>query len=375
MNPTTRFHWITRCLALFVTLSPCHLVTLSSAKAEEPQETVRSVLREIETIRVEIQKTEPYPCGRRWLDRLRGLQTKLTAASGGDARRSRWFGRAIEDFGDRKKDDALRILDDLHRRLSLLEDSLTTPRRQAAEEGAARSADDIKSLLRGSEGRKVERDRPRQRVEEDRDEVRREEVRRAEDRRQEPAADGPRADGGKGASVSVPATSGGGLSSLGWLLLAGLALAVVVVGVILYLNSPRSPRPPKTQAVSGADTGSQGNDARQVLEESPAALWRQADALANEGRFREAVRVLYLAVLALLHRQHFIRFEPTRTNGEYVRQVHLSEQAPPELHEPFRSLTNLFETAWYGERPCEAADYRACRQFADEVKQVAGGPR
>jgi hypothetical protein len=75
-----------------------------------------------------------------------------------------------------------------------------------------------------------------------------------------------------------------------------------------------------------------------------------------------------LAVLALLHRQKFIRFETTRTNGEYVRQVRLSEIAPPEMHEPFHALTNLFEAKWYGERACESADYRACHQLAKEIQ-------
>ena len=171
----------------------------------------------------------------------------------------------------------------------------------------------------------------------------------------------------------MPTASGGSLSSLGWLLLGGLALAVVVVGIFLYLTAPRSPRKPKPETVAGTEKSQPESDARQVLEESPASLWRQAETLASEGQFRDAVRILYLAVLALLHRQHLIRFEPTRTNGEYVRQVRLSEQAPPELHEPFARLTHQFEMAWYGERPCESGDYRACRTLADEVQQLAGG--
>jgi hypothetical protein len=328
--------------------------------ATEPLDAVRSVRREIETIRAEIQKAEPYPGGRRWLDRLRGLSLRLAQANGGAARRSRWFDRAIEDFGDRKKDDALRILDEVHRRLSLLEDSLTPP----AKEGAGRSAAEVKSMLRGSEGRKIERSHRRPRVEEERVEIRREEGGDEENRPQQPAAEGPRPEGGRG--VSTPGAGGGGLSSLGWLLLAGVALAVVAVGVFFYLHSPRHARSPKSDSPSGAAKSLPDNDARQVLEETPETLWRQADALADEGRFREAVRLVYLAVLAQLHRRHLIRFEPTRTNGEYVRQIHLSEQAPPQLHESFPQLTERFETAWYGERPCEAADYRASRALADQ---------
>ncbi|HEY7158335.1 MAG TPA: hypothetical protein VH575_30600, partial [Gemmataceae bacterium] len=38
MNRTLRRRWITRCLVLLVALSPCHLVTLSSAQAESEEE-------------------------------------------------------------------------------------------------------------------------------------------------------------------------------------------------------------------------------------------------------------------------------------------------------------------------------------------------
>ncbi|MGH7173349.1 MAG: DUF4129 domain-containing protein, partial [Gemmataceae bacterium] len=337
----------------------------TAARAEEAQrETIRVVRQEIAAIRAEIEKTEPYPGGQRWLERLHGLQAKLARADGGDARRYRWFDQALANLRDRNKKDALRILDDLHRRLSLLEDALS---REEADGEPRRSPEEVKSLLRGSEGRKIDRKSSRQRVEEDRREVRREEIRREEARGKEPDADAPHAGGGRAAPVSVPAASGGGLSFLGWLLLGGLAVAVVVVGVLLYLTSPRKSKP---ETVVGTEKREPESDVRQVLEESSASLWRQAETLAGEGHFRDAARILYLAVLALLHRQHLIRFEPTRTNGEYVRQVRLSEQAPPELHEPFDRLTHRFEMAWYGERLCEPGDYRACRNLADEVQKL-----
>jgi hypothetical protein len=338
------------------------------ARAQEtPRETIHAIRGEIDTIHAEIEKAEPYPGGQRWQARLRSLQTKLTRIGGGDPRRFRWFEQEVDVFADRKKEDAMHILDDIRRCLSLLEESLTEPAQPAEQAKEKHSPEDIKSLLRGSEGRKVERNPPRQHVEEDRPEVRRE-----KDRGQQRHGEAPQAGGGKEVPVSEPGASGGGLSFLGWLLLGGLALAVVVVGLFLYLTSPRSPRTPKMETVTGTNDSRPENDARQVLEQAPAALWRQADTLAADGRYREAVRVLYLAVLALLHRQRLIRFEPTRTNGEYVRQVRLSEQAPPELHGPFQELTNLFETVWYGERPCESGDYRACRTLADATQQIAG---
>lgn len=339
------------------------------ARAEGPErEIIHGVRQEIATIRGEIQKTEPYPGGQRWQGRLRDMQTKLRRIGGGEASRFRWFEQAITDFRDRKKDDALSILDELARRLALLEDSLAPPQ-PAAHARDKNSPEDIKSLLRGSEGRKIERKQSQQHIEEERPEARREEA-----QKNEPQKEGPHR-GGRVRPVATPAAQGGGFSSLGWLLLGGLVLAVVAVGLFFYLTSPRSPKPGREKPQAETAGLSPESDARQVLEESPAALWRQADALAGDGHFREAVRALYLAVLALLHQRRFIRFETTRTNGEYVRQVRLSEQAPPELHEPFRQLTDLFETAWYGERPCESSDFRDCRVLAEEVQRLAGGGR
>jgi len=334
------------------------LLTSRSARADEAQlDAVRSVRQEIETIRDEVKKSVPYPGGQRWVGRLRSLERRLARAAGGDARRFRWFEQTITDFADRKQADALLVLDDLHRRLSLLEDTLA-PREPA--EASGRSPEDIKSLLRGTEGRKRERARVREPIEEERQEPERKEL-----RREEPPAEGPGAGGG-GPRVRVHAGGGGGLSFLGWLLLGGLALAVLVVALVLFLSSPRRPRSAKPPSATGVEAAE--SETRQVLEESPDALWRQAEGLAGEERFREAVRLLYLAVLSLLHRRQLIRFEPTRTNGEYVRQVRLSEQAPAELHGPFLELTGLFEAKWYGERVCESADYRACRTLAEAIQ-------
>jgi hypothetical protein len=328
------------------------------ARADDEQlEVVRSVRQGIETIRDEVKKAEPYPGGQRWVGQLHGMEIRLVNSVAGDRPRFRWFDGAIADFGDRKREDAVQVLDDLHRRLTLLEDSLATPRREPVQ--------DVKSLLRGTEARKRDRAHPREKFEEERKEPKREEA-----HRDDPEANGPHVRGGGGGPrVSAPG-GGGGFSILGWVLLAGLGLAVLIVALVLFLKRPRDPRAPKAMAATGVETTAD-SESKQVLEESPTELWRQAEALAGEGRFREAVRGLYLAVLSLLHRQHLIRFEPTRTNGEYVRQVRLSEQAPTELHDPFHRLTNLFEAKWYGERPCETGDYRACHTLAEEIQRLS----
>ncbi len=365
MLSTTKSPCLPLPVALLVALSVLTLAS-SASIAEEARTLVRTAREEIEAIRGEIQRAEPYPGGGRWMGRLRGVRDKLLEATGNDVRRCRWFERAIADFADRKKDDASIVLKDIASRLSLMHDSMV-PSGEEAKEHAVRSPDEVKSLLRGSQGNKAERPQTRRRVEEDRGEVRREQERREEVPQAEPEADGPRTNRSKGATVSSP-TTGGGFSSWGWVVLAGLVLAVLAVGVFFYLSSPRSPRSPKPEASTSAEVSLKENDARQIVEESPANLWRQADSLASERRFRDALRLVYLAVLASLHRRQFIRFEPTRTNGEYVRQLRLSDRAPSEWHDPFQRLTQCFETAWYGERPCEESDYRAARTLADRMQ-------
>lgn len=332
---------------------------------EAQQKAIHAIRSEIDTIHAEIQKAEPYPGSQHWQGRLHGLQDKLTQIDGGDPQRFRWFEQAIVDFADSKKEDALRTLDDLQQRLSLLEESLAPPPQPSTQAKGKRSPEDIKSLLRDSEGRKVERNAPKPRIEEDRLEIRRKEE--PENGRRHPIGQSDR-------PVHVgpsPIAGSDGLSFLGWLLLGGLVLAVVAAGIFFYLTSPRSPKAKRGEPATVATSWSEENDARQVLEQSPAALWEQAEMLAGDGNFRDAVRILYLAVLAHLHRQRLIRFDSARTNGEYVQQVRLAEQAPPELNGTFDQLTRLFETVWYGARPCEAGAYRTCRTLADEMQQVA----
>src|SRR5262249_1330390 len=100
-------------------------------------------------------------------------------------------------------------------------------------------------------------------------------------------------------------------------------------------------------------------------EQSAAALWGEADELARKGQFLAALRTLYLAVLVLLHRANLIRYERTRTNGEYVRQL----RPPPAVHKPFNGLTGVFGVKWYGERSCQPTDYDSSRGLAVTIQQ------
>ena len=97
-------------------------------------------------------------------------------------------------------------------------------------------------------------------------------------------------------------------------------------------------------------------------------LWHRADELARAGRFLEALRTLYLGLLALLHQSHLIRYERTRTNGEYADQL----RSQTHLHPLFVDVTSIFELKWYGERACAGPEYATCR---DIVTRLESGSR
>src|SRR6185437_5699952 len=97
--------------------------------------------------------------------------------------------------------------------------------------------------------RKRDRAHPRERIKEEGKEPKREEIKR-DDPEAEDHQNGPRIRGAGGPSVSAP--GGGGLSILGWVLLAGLGLAVLIVALVLFLMRPRGPRVPKATTTTGA---------------------------------------------------------------------------------------------------------------------------
>jgi hypothetical protein len=227
-----------------------------------------------------------------------------------------------------------------------------------ADEGAVprRSREEIKKLAGVDDSKDSAKKAPQQKQPE-KDKVRRDDP--VED------APGPHPGGGGGGAVG-PRVGGAGLGSFGWLVLGGLALAVLTGALVLFLRNrdPAAPAPaPQTEALPSPAAGGLEPD-----EQSPGELWRRAEELARRGDFLEGVRHLYLAVLVLLHRADLIRYEKSRTNGEYLRQLRAGGAA---VVEPFGRLTRLFEQKWYGERACAADDYDSCLGLAKQVRDGA----
>jgi hypothetical protein len=329
------------------------LLAVVPVHAEDTRLTaVRAARQEIAHIMRQAATAKPYR-GAAWQAPLEEMAQRLNRDGSTQPNRYRWFDQAIEGFHRLDRTAGLAVLAELDRRLALVEEGLAL-QEQGGAAGVPRSREDIKSLLPPESPETTqpkEKEKPR-RPEET-------EVKRPVHRDD---TDGERVRRGRGGAVMGP-QSFAGLDTLTWMLLAGLVAAVVVF-LVMHLRE-RKARPKLKPAKIEVATAPDLEDAlTQADRYTVDGMWRQADELARTGRFLDAVRTLYLGVLALLHRANLIRYERTRTNGEYAQQL----RSRTGLHGPFQGLTLLFEVKWYGERSCQPADYSRCRGLAEDIR-------
>lgn len=148
---------------------------------------------------------------------------------------------------------------------------------------------------------------------------------------------------------------GSGALDLANILLA-LAGGLILLAVLALAGRSllRSFRP---EAVAGAESGDlNGLTAEQTLQE--------AEAHAQGGDYRRAVRFLYLSTLLLLEERGLLRFDRSRTNREYLRSV----ADRPELLKTLQSIVDVFDRVWYGFQPLDEAGYSHYLAQVNELK-------
>jgi hypothetical protein len=102
-----------------------------------------------------------------------------------------------------------------------------------------------------------------------------------------------------------------------------------------------------------------------------AAEWLgDADAAAARGDYRTAVRNLYLALLSALCRRGALKYDPARTNGEYVR----SFRGEAGDRSAFRAVTRLSDAVIYGGLAVGERHYQGARAFAVRLAGEGGEP-
>ncbi len=134
------------------------------------------------------------------------------------------------------------------------------------------------------------------------------------------------------------------------------ALGLIVYLLIRMMGSVRAERRAAGVLIAEASDLDPESDA---LARAPEDWRREAERLAAAGQRAEALRTLYLELLAGLHRARAIDYDRTRTNTAYVQDVPRSHAA----YKPFNSLTRRFDLAVYGRRdPTERGVRHAVRE-------------
>jgi hypothetical protein len=154
-----------------------------------------------------------------------------------------------------------------------------------------------------------------------------------------------------------------GLSALseisGWIL--GALIIVVVVALVVWIVSAvrRSP----SKRVDGESAHDQAVFVASSVEQE---VLENAEKLAAEGRFSEAVHALLLRALQILKMNSHEQIPDFMTGRELLRTVQLSEARRSALGH----LLLGSELAYFGGRPTERDDYERCVQH---YQAFAGG--
>ena len=126
-------------------------------------------------------------------------------------------------------------------------------------------------------------------------------------------------------------------------------VAVVLIGALLAVIGLLAYRA-STQSGRVGRTGGTGDAVLvEVEERRSVTAWLD---LAREheaaGEWREALRCRYRALVGGLIERRLLRDVPGRTAGEFRREL---ATTAPAVAAPFADASELFEEAWYGNRP------------------------
>ena len=130
-------------------------------------------------------------------------------------------------------------------------------------------------------------------------------------------------------------------------------IALIVVGVVARLLIAAQAR----------------DDARNPLRRRTRAAGTEdpfvmAERLAAEGRYEEAAHALYRGVLLSLARQERLRLDPSKTSGDYARELRARGAAS---YQPFRAFGRRFDVAVFGHGGCDARLIEDLRTLAQPL--------
>ena len=149
-----------------------------------------------------------------------------------------------------------------------------------------------------------------------------------------------------------------GSSAMRWTVGTLVGLIVLILAILAFEVIRRSRKRAATVVEESAPLTSTSDD--DPLSRGANEWERYAAQLAAAGRFREAIRAWYHAVLVTMYAANILHYRKGRTNWEYIAAV------GPEhaWRAQFIELTRLFEHEWYGSDDSSSDALDACSAAA-----------
>jgi hypothetical protein len=113
--------------------------------------------------------------------------------------------------------------------------------------------------------------------------------------------------------------------------------------------------------------GADGGDAERSLRQGEwSKLYQQMQEAAEAGSFPHAVALMMAAMLAWLAQRHLLQLHPSKTNGDYAREL-----APAAAGADFRDFVRSFDRAVYGPAGCDRGAFDQLHSMFQQIRQDA----
>jgi len=150
----------------------------------------------------------------------------------------------------------------------------------------------------------------------------------------------------------------GGSTVIAWAILIVVVAAAGFVIVLAVRSLRRSTR--------GADDDADVSAPRRSKREARVDWDAEASKLEAEGRWREGMRARYRALVGELSRHQVVDPSTARTTGEHRHEVGV---AAPGVAPEFSDAAELFDRAWYGNRPTGPGEAERFGELARRVEE------
>ena len=137
-----------------------------------------------------------------------------------------------------------------------------------------------------------------------------------------------------------------------------IRVVVILAGGILLFYLIRLITP--FWKMTTADVIAQQNQASDSILLGVEELLAEAQRKANQGKYRQALRDMYLSLLLEMDRLTLIRYKKTKTNRDYLLEIRQTD-ASKEAY--FKAMITLFEYKWYGLENCNSEDYQRGKEL------------